>query len=76
MTVWKKNTLALIDFFQIASYFFCSGAGSDLNRLLKDWQAINFVQLKIRTSKPAKLNIDMSNGEEVSLQKYEIIRYE
>ena len=34
------------------------------------------MQLKMRTSKPAKLNIDMSNGEEVSLQKYEIIRYE
>ncbi len=27
-----------------------------LNRQLKDWKAINFVQLKIRTSKLTKLN--------------------
>ena len=46
-----------------------------MERQLKDWQAINFVQLKIRTSKPAKLNKVISNGDEISLQKYEIIRY-
>ena len=51
-------------------------AFNSLERQLKDWQAINFKQLKIRTSKPAKLNKDISNGEEVSLQKYEKIRYE
>ena len=43
---------------------------------LKDWQTINFVQLKIRLSIPVKLNGDFSNGEEVALQKYELIRYE
>jgi hypothetical protein len=43
-----------------------------LERQLKDWQTTNFVQLKIRTSIPAKLNEDFSNGEEVALQKYEL----
>ena len=47
-----------------------------LERQLKDWQTINFVQLKICSSKPAKLNEEFSNGEEVALQKYELIRYE
>ena len=42
---------------------------------LNDWQTINFVQLKISSSIPAKLNEDFSNGE-VALQKYELIRYE
>ena len=42
---------------------------------MNDWQTIHFVQLKIRSSIPAKLNEDFSNGE-VALQKYELIRYE
>jgi hypothetical protein len=46
---------------------------NSLERQLKDWEAIKFVQLKICTS---KLNKDISNREEVSLKKYEIIRYE
>ena len=46
------------DFFKKKFAYFNS-----LERQLKDWQAINFVQLKIRTAKPAKLN-----KEEVSLE--------
>ena len=34
-----------------------------LDRHLKTWQALNYVQLKQRTSKPAKLNEVFSNAE-------------
>ncbi len=41
---------------------------------MNDWQTINFVQLKKRSSIPAKLNEDFSNGQ-VALQKYECVHY-
>ena len=47
-----------------------------LDRQLKTWQTLNYVQLKQRTSKPAKLNEEFSNAEQVKSQKYESIRYE
>ena len=36
-----------------------------LERQLKDWQTINVVQLKIRSSIPAKLNEEFSNGKKL-----------
>ena len=39
-----------------------------LDRQLKTWQALNYVQLKQRTSKPAKLNEEFFNAEQVKSQ--------
>jgi len=47
-----------------------------LDRQLKTWQALNYVQLKQRTSNPAKFNEEFSNADQVKSQKYESIRYE
>ena len=47
-----------------------------IDRQLKTWQALNYVQLKQRTSNPAIFNESFSNADQVKSQKYESIRYE